>query len=162
MVVGIPALFLAVWLVLIPFSYFFSLYQVWQKSYSGLLALAILFEILSFLVPLRWFHREMFQQKRIQLKEADRLSLEIAELQRNLVENHQEDEMKALKELVEQKNARYMLIEQVPTWPVHLKTTRIFSIGNFALLVPLLSEWSGLSKPWAEFAKGVFEKMAHH
>jgi hypothetical protein len=162
MVVGVPAMFLAVWLVLIPLPYFLPLYQRWEVPYSGLLALAILFEVLSFVVPLRWFHREMFQQKRILLREADRLSVEIVEIQRNLAEGRPEDEMKALKELVEQKTGRHTLIEKVPTWPIDFKATRIFSIGNFVLLIPLVSEWTGLSKPWAEFIKGVLEKMSHH
>jgi hypothetical protein len=109
-------------------------------------------------VPLRWFHREMFQQKRILLREADRLSVEIVEIQRNLAEGRPEDEMKALKELVEQKTGRHTLIEKVPTWPIDFKATRIFSIGNFVLLIPLVSEWTGLSKPWAEFIKGGIRK----
>jgi hypothetical protein len=104
----------------------------------------------------------MFQQKKILLRQADRLSVEIVEIQRNLAESRPEDEMKALKELVEQKIAQHGLLEKVPTWPIHFKTTRIFSIGNFALLIPLVSEWAGLSKPWADFVQEVLKKLAHH
>jgi hypothetical protein len=158
MVVGIPAIFLAVWLVLIPLPYFQS-YAGWQKSYRGLLVLAIIFEALSFMVPLWWFHGEMSKQKRILLKEADELSAEIAQIQRNLVEAQSIDEMKAFKEKLEEKTARYLVIEQLPVWPIDLKTKRLFSISNIALVVPLVSEYAGLSKPWAEFVKGSLEKI---
>lgn len=161
-VVGIPAIFLAVWLVLIPHPYFLPLYGGWQKPYRWLLVLAIIFEALSFIVPLWWFHREMSKQKRILLKEADQLSAEIAEIQRNLVEGQSVDEMKAFKERLEEKTARYLVLEQVPVWPIDLKTKRLFSISNVALLVPLVSEYAGLSKPWAEFLKGSLETMGSH
>lgn len=161
MVVGIPAMFLPVWLVLIPLPYFQS-YAGWQKSYRGLLVLAIIFEALSFMVPLWWFHGEMSKQKLILLKEADELSAEIAEIQRNLVEGRSTDEMKAFREKLEEKTARCRVIEQLPVWPIDLKTKRLFSISNVALVVPLVSEYAGLSNPWAEFLKGSLEKIGSH
>jgi hypothetical protein len=153
MVVAIPAMFLAIWLLLIPLPYFHPLYHHWQRAYAGLLALTILFEMLAFLMPLRSFHREMERQKRILLREADKLAPEIAEIQRKLAEDQPADETKALKDSLADKTARYWAIEQLPAWPIDLKTKRLFRLNNVALLLPLIAEYTGLSKQWAEFLK---------
>jgi hypothetical protein len=96
--VGIPAIFLAIWSVLILFPYFHGMYAHWQKSYIGLLALAILFEVVSFISPLVWFHREMSKQKRILSREADQLSREIADLSDSLARGLGADEAKSVTE----------------------------------------------------------------
>jgi hypothetical protein len=103
----------------------------------------------------------MSKQKRTLLKEADELSAEIAQIQRNLVEAQSNDGMKAFKEKLEEKTARYLVIEQLPVWPIDVKTKRLFSISNIALVVPLVSEYAGLSKPWAEFVKGSLEQIGN-
>src|SRR5262249_6007454 len=56
-----PALFLAVWLILMDYwPVAHARYaQRWTAPYLGLLPIAIAFEILAFLVPLWFFHREM-------------------------------------------------------------------------------------------------------
>jgi hypothetical protein len=162
MIVGIPAMFLAIWLVLIPHPYFLQLYAGWREQYRWLLVLAILFEVLSFMIPLWWFHREMSRQKRLLLKEADQLSAEIAEIQRKLIEDHSTDDMKALKDRLEDKTARYLMLEELPVWPIDFKTKRLFSLSNAALLVPVVSDYLGLSKSWADFLKGSLENMGGH
>jgi len=159
---GIPAIFLAVWLVLIPHPYFLQLYAGWREPYRWFLVIAITIEVLSFIVPLWWFHREMSKQKRALLKEADELSAEIAEIQRNLVKDQSADAIKSLKERLEEKTARYLVLEQLPVWPIDFKTKRLFSISNVALLVPVVSDYAGLSKPWADLLKGSLEKMGSH
>jgi hypothetical protein len=153
MVVAIPAIFLAIWLLLIPLPYFHLLYYHWQRAYAGLLALAIVFEMLAFLIPLRSFHCEMERQKRILLQEADKLSPEIAEIQRKLAEGQPGDEAKVLRDSLADKTARYWAIEQLPAWPIDLRTKGLFSLNTVALLLPLISEYTGLSKQWAEFLK---------
>ena len=157
MVVAIPAIFLAIWLLLIPLPYFHPLYHHWQRVYAGLLALAIVFEMLAFLIPLRSFHCEMERQKRILLQEADKLSPEIAEIQRKLAEGQPGNEAKALRDSLADKIARYWAIEQLPAWPIDLRTKGLFSLNTVALLLPLISEYTGLSKQWAEFLKTMLE-----
>jgi hypothetical protein len=161
-VVGIPAIFLAAWLVLIPHPYFLSLYGHWLDQYRWLLLLAILFEVLSFVAPLLWIHREMLKQKRVLLKRADELSAEIADIQRYLEEINSADAIKDLKERLEEKISRYLVLEQLPVWPIDLKTKRLFSISNFALVLPFVTDYAGLSGPWAEFLKRLSEKMGSH
>lgn len=153
MVVGVPAIFLAIWLLLIPLPHFNPLYHHWQGAYAGLLALAIGFEMFAFLVPLRSFHRDMAGQKRLLLQEADRLAPEIAEIQRKLANGEMGDEARALKETLADKTARYWAIEQLPTWPIDQQTKRLFSLNNVALFIPLIIEYTGLSKQWTEVLK---------
>lgn len=153
MVVAIPAIFLSIWLLLFPIPYFQASYHAWQKIYAGLLALAIIFEIFAFIIPLWYFHRGMESQKHLLLQEADRLSPEIAEIQRKLSDNPTGDEAKVLKDSLADKTARYWAIEQLPEWPIDPRTKRLFSLNNIALLLPLLSEYTGLSQEWAEFLK---------
>jgi len=157
MVVAIPAIFLATWLLLIPLPYFHPFYHHWQRAYAGLLALAIVSEMLAFLIPLKSFHLEMERHKRILSQEADKLAPEIAEIQRRLAEGQPGDEAKALKDSLADKTARYWAIEQLPAWPIDLRTKRLFSLSNIALLLPLISEYTGLSKQWAEFLKAMLE-----
>jgi hypothetical protein len=159
LIAAIPAAFLAAWLALIPHPYFLPLYAHWQDQYRWLLVFAILFEVLSFIAPLLWFHREMLAQKHILLKRADELSAEIADIERQLDETGSPDSMKALKERLEEKTARYLVLEQLPTWPIDLKTKRLFSLSNLALFLPLVAEQLGLSKPWAGFLKRISETM---
>ena len=162
MIVAIPAVFLAIWLLLIPLPRFQSRYQYWQKPYAGLLALAIGVEVLAFLIPLWSFHREMEKQKRMLLEEADKLSPEIAEIQRKLAEGAPSEDMKALKESLTDKTERYRIIEELPVWPIDVRTKRLFSFNNVALLIPLMSEYTGLSKQWTEFLKATLETAGSH
>jgi hypothetical protein len=155
--VGLPAVYVAAWLVLMRLQLFAN-YQPWRDSYVGLLFLAILFEITSFIAPLWWFHREMAQQKRILLREADKLWPEIVRLQRALAGCDDPDDMKALKDRLDERTGRYSAIEQLPIWPFDLKTIRVFSFSNVALLVPFVAESSGLAGPWADFAQKLLEK----
>jgi integrase len=69
MIVALPALFLAVWLLLLPLPRFQG-YRDWRTPYASLLALAIACEMLAFFWPLWSFHREMAKQKHVLLREA--------------------------------------------------------------------------------------------
>lgn len=62
MVTAIPAMFLAAWWLLIPLRG--ERYARWRDPYLGGLAVAITLEVLAFVVPLLWFHREMVKAKR--------------------------------------------------------------------------------------------------
>jgi hypothetical protein len=156
-IVGLPAVYVAAWLVLMRLQLFKN-YHVWHDSYVGLLFLAILFEITSFIAPLWWFHREMARQKRVLLREVDKLWPKIVRLKSALADCDDPNEMKALKDRLDERTGRYSAIEQLPVWPFDLRTIRVFSLSNVALFIPLMAEWSGLAGPWAELVQKVFEK----
>ena len=56
LVIGLAATFLAIWWLIMPF---FPAYMHWRDFYLGLLAIAIVFEMLAFLAPMWSFHTEM-------------------------------------------------------------------------------------------------------
>jgi len=136
----------------------FAGYRDWRNSYIGLLFLAILFEIASFIAPLWWFHREMSRQKHILLREADKLWPEIVRLQSALADCDDPEDMKALKDRLEERTGRYSTIEQLPVWPFDLRTIRVFSFSNVALFIPFVAESSGLAGPWTELFQKLLER----
>jgi hypothetical protein len=155
MVVGIPAAFLAVWLLLIPLPQFHMRYHHWQEPYLALLVAAVCFEVLAFILPLWTFHREMLQQKRAFLRNADHLSHRIAEIQQQIVQTESEDHLVGLKTKLADMTAYARTLEELPVWPVSNRTKRIFGLNNLGLVIPLLAQYSGLSKEWADFLRGV-------
>jgi hypothetical protein len=161
-VAGIPALFIATWLMLIPLPQFQMRYQQWMRPYQGLLVLAVVFEVLSFAVPLWWFHRRMTQQKQDLLKEADKLSAEVASLQRELSGEQSPENMSILKDKIEHKTLRYVLINKIPTWPIDIQIKTVFGVSNFALFLPLIGDYLGMSKLWTDFAKDLLQKIGGH
>ena len=149
MVAGIPAVFLAAWWVLIPLRG--ERYERWRDPYLGLLAIAIVIELLAFFVPMWFFHREMAGQKGDLLREADRLSGEIASLTKELASAHGE-EATALRERLATVTERYWSLENLPTWPIDVKTRRRFRLNNVALVLPLVGKLVGSSPLWKDVA----------
>jgi hypothetical protein len=158
MIVALPAVYLAVWLLLLPLRPF-EMYGDWRTPYFWLLALAIAFEMLAFFWPLWSFHREMAKQKRVLLPEADRLSSEIADIQHRLEEGPPGDDAKALRETLADKTVRYWAIEQLPVWPISPRVKRLFSINSAALFIPFIAEITGLSKPWVDLVNGLIQRV---
>ena len=145
MVAGIPAVFLAGWLVLFPLLG--DRYEHWRRPYPVLLAIAIVLELLAFFVPMLFFHRRMEEKK----MEADRLSGEIASLSRR-VATAQGDEAKGVKERLATLNEQYAALESMPTWPVDVRTRRRFRLNNVALFLPLVGKLVGSSPLWKDVA----------
>jgi hypothetical protein len=159
---GLPAVFLAVWLVLIP-VWPSTRYDQWRDAYLGLLPLALAFEVLAFLVPMRVFHQEMVTQKHEQQRTADVRSREIADIQAELATCEDQQRRAGLKDQLAAKTQQYWDIESMPTWPVDLRTWRRFTFGNAALALPLISEYLGLggfAKQLVETLQHVFERAA--
>jgi hypothetical protein len=145
-VAAIPAVYLAVWLFLIP---------VWPRDYSGwrppyipLLALSVVFEMLAFFLPMWFFHRVMRKEKELLLETADALSERVAALEGDLAQPDQEQPRRELQERLTLMRKQYWDIENMPTRPVDTKTRRHFTLSNVALVLPLLSEAVGLTGPW--------------
>lgn len=149
MVAAIPAVFLATWWVLIPLRG--ERYERWRDPYLGLLVIAIVLELLAFIAPMWFFHREMVAQKADLLREADRLSREIASLSKQ-VASAAEDEAGRLRERMTTVTERYWALENLPTWPVDVKTRRRFRLNNLALFLPLVGKFIGESPLWQDFA----------
>ncbi len=135
MIVAIPALFLAVWWVVIPIL---ERYESWRGTYLVLLGVCVLIEVLAFISPMLAFHKTMRARKAELLLDADALSEEVAQLQSRLVSARDETERTALKEKLQPKIDRYHAIEGMPTWPVDAKIRRRFTINNAVLIAPMV------------------------
>lgn len=159
-IAGIPAAFVAIWLMLIGFTGFHQRYAHWQEPYGYLLLLAMAFEMAAFVVPLLSFHRGMHEQHGQLQREADRLSSQIAEVQRQLTLAEGGKDLAALKDSLENLSARYWSIEHLPHWPVSRSTRRLFGFGNVGLLIPLLTEYLGLPAVWIELLQNLLTNRA--
>jgi len=147
MVVAIPCVYIAVWWFLIPLL---PQYRHWRTPYLGLLAVGLLIEILSFLLPMWVFHLIMQRQKLKSLAEADELSKKIAELENRLLSADARETSDLQKQLDFQRE-KYWEIEHMPIWPVDAATRRRFTINNLFLFLPFLSDLVSLSAPWKRF-----------
>ena len=160
-IAGLPALFLAVWLILISFDLFpvVEQYKQWTGPYAGLLVLAVAIEMMAFIWPLWGVHCQMQTQKKALLKEADALSVEITVIQSNLAGDADPTIRDRLKSELSYKLERWRALEELPVWPIDQKTKRRFAVNNIILLLPAIGQYTGLSQQAAEHLKhliGIF------
>jgi hypothetical protein len=154
-VAGLPATFVAVWVLVISLggrNSFGEHYRPFLNEYLWLLALAILFEVLVFLLPLLSIHLIMKKQKEeVLLAEADRLSIlsEAAQAQREAEGKEDRDTGQwQVARLVE----RYKDLEQTPTWPIDASIRRRFTLRNVGLLVPFAGYLVGQAPFWQKIS----------
>ena len=161
MVVALPAVFLAVWLLIIQFGD--TRYSVWRTPYAVLLIINIMVEILVFVVPLLSFNRMMVTEKQKQLEEADHLSKEIALVEHQLTREQDVHKRELIKDRLSSMTKEYWDIENLPIWPVSKRTKKLFKRNNFTLLIPLLIDMVGRTSigkaSWWHDASGIVEKI---
>jgi len=145
MVLAIPCVYIAIWWFIIPFL---PHYSHWRNPYLGLLAVALILEILSFFVPMWIFHQIMQAQKIKYLSEADELSKEIVALENRILHSSDPSEISDLQKQLDLQREKYWEIEQMPTWPVDAQTRRKFTINNLLLFLPFVSDFIRTSQPW--------------
>jgi len=148
MIVAIPCLYIAVWWFIIPLL---PWYSHWRNPYLGLLAVGLIFEILSFLVPMWIFHLIMQEQKIKSLGEADELSKKIVELENRILMAADPRETNDLQKQLDFQQQKYWEIEHMPTWPVDAQTRRKFTVNNLLLFLPFFSDLVRTSAPWKKF-----------
>ena len=162
-ILGLPAAFLAIWSVLIPAWPDLEVrtrYLRWAHPYLGLLGVAIVIEMLAFVVPLWWIHREMRSQKHRLLSEADRLGQRIQDLRAQIAQAKTDDERKSFTEELKFAKQQFWNIERMPEWPIDISVFRKFTFGNAALILPLIAESAGIHEKWVELLSGAFGKMS--
>lgn len=146
MITAIPAVFLATWWFLFPL--WPRDYSHWEQAYLALLIIAILIEILAFIIPVWSFHRIMLREKERWLEKADGLSNDISELQ-FLSESDLPSETKnSSPEKIEALKKHYWLIENMTTWPVDINTKKRFRFNNLLLFIPLFGDIAKRSLDW--------------
>jgi hypothetical protein len=131
---SLPAIFLTAWVLLMLLR---GQYRGYLNQYLWLLPVAILAEVLVFVLPMLSVHASMREQRKAFLARADRLSRAIETTQARLEDTGLEgrDAVKRqLTELVE----RYQTLEKTPTWPVDRSIRRRFTLQNLGLLLPFV------------------------
>jgi hypothetical protein len=141
MIAGLPAIVIAVWVVvfsLSPAAGYVYLGYHYRSLFLWLLPPAILFEVLAFILPMRSMHRVMTTQKEAILwRKADQLSRIITAQQARLdgeSATSRQDGEPHLPDLVD----RYQILEKAPTWPIDRSIRRRFTLHNLALMLPLV------------------------
>lgn len=125
---ALPALFLAIWWVLIGVvPSFADLYARWRTPYLIMFVIVLITEVLAFFGPLWSFHQAMQVQKIKLLEEADKLGQDIASMKKDLATGTSSGKADALKAQLEAMQQRYKTIQDMPTWPVDTST-----LGKFA------------------------------
>lgn len=162
-ILALPAAFLAIWSMVIPAWPDVEMrtrYMRWMHPYLGLLGVVVLFEILAFVVPMWWIHREMRSQKDALLAEADRLGERIQSLRDQILDATTAADRKALNEELSVATEQYWNIERMPEWPIDVPVVRKFTFGNAALILPFVAEIAGIHEKWVEMVSGALGKIS--
>lgn len=153
MTASLPAIFLAVWVLLISLvgsNHLLEAYRSYLDQYLWLLPLAILFEILVFVLPMNSVHAIMKSQKeRTFLAEADRLSPAIAAAYASL-DSQGGTELEAARQRLTLLTEHYQELEKAPTWPVDPSIRRRFTWRNLGLLIPFAGYIVGQMPFWQQ------------
>ena len=144
-VAGLPAVFLASWIAVFTLSSWLDpagSVSRYLGQYVWLLAVAILVEILAFVLPMLSVHGLMAAYKQAKLlPEADALSRSIASTIDPATTEPPDDPMQRFREL-----------EDAPTWPVDRRIRRRFTLRNLALLLPQLGTVLGQKELFAQIS----------
>jgi hypothetical protein len=159
LVAAVPATYLVVWLVLEAVSSGKGLAALYDWSAAAswwLVAVAILAEILTFVVPMRSIHSIMRAEKEGELwRECDRLSRQIEEIRGRLREanvSDRQDQESQLAAMI----GRFEALEAIPTWPMDTTIRRRFTLGNLGLLLPFVGYAVGSTSSIWDRLSGLF------
>lgn len=141
MLLAVPAAFLGIWWVAIPF--YGERYAGWRDTYVALLAFVLVCELLAFFLPLRSFHLVLKDEKQRLLAEADELGHEALEIQRRLRHTPDKSEVDRLEDRLTRLTRRYQAIEKMPTWPVSARVRRRLTVNHVILLIPVIAQLLG-------------------
>jgi hypothetical protein len=138
LLVAIPVVFLLVWSLLF-LTPALAAYESWRPWYLVLLTLTICLGWATFYAPLRSAHEAMRRQKRDSLFTADSMiAPQIVKGRGDLEQDLKPDRRSALRDRVDQLTISYREIERMPTWPLDRSMRRHITLGNIAVLVPLV------------------------
>jgi hypothetical protein len=140
-ILGLAALFLIVWWVLIGLSPYLARHnEAWRTPYLVFFFVVLLAEMLAFALPLWSFHLELEAQRRDLLLLADKLSQRIAAQQTHLVMNPSSEHARELKEQQVALTDYYWAIQRMPTWPISTGVWWRLLLSTLGLLLPLAAQ----------------------
>lgn len=145
MVTALPVLFFAFWILITPVwstiapeaSLEFATH--WKNTYLVFLFISLGIEVVAFILPLWFFHREMSHQKHDMQSRVDELSATLSKLQRDITTQERlQDNGEERTQLVEQ----IALLENLPTWALAPEVRQRFAWGNLACFSPFVMQIS--------------------
>ena len=149
---SLPAIFLAVWVLLFSLggpNPLWGGYGAYLDQYLLLLVLAVLFEVLVFILPMNSIHAVMKAQKESRfLPEADRLFPATAMPQAGLDNQPNAGADAARQRVIE----KYKELEEAPTWPVDSSIRRRFTLRNLGFLIPFAGYFVGHMQFWQQLS----------
>lgn len=152
---SLPAIFLGIWVLLISLGGAIRILgdlRPYLDQYIWLLPLAILFEVLAFVLPMSSIHGVMKRQKENDLlARADRLSPIIAAAQADM-DIQDSENWELSKQRLNQLTERYEELEKAPTWPIDQSIRRRFTLRNFGFLVPFVGYALGHTSFWQQIS----------
>ena len=150
LVLAIPAVFLVAWsVVLMVPTWATDTHSDWRATYLALVGIAICLELFGFVAPLWRAHRSMKDQKNRALFDVDAvLGPRIMEARTELTHDLDVDRRTALRDQLEELTRSYREIETMPTWPVDRSVYRRLTLGNLALIIPLIAQLTAAAADW--------------
>ncbi|MDB9466290.1 hypothetical protein [Dolichospermum circinale] len=147
-IASIPAFFISIWWLIISLlsklGYFIPVQTLeWKEKAILLLPLAVLFEVLVFILPMYKFHVIMSEFKTELLNKSDRAIQQITDMKLQLLKIQKEEEFNLVESKISELNERYRIYDRMNTWPVSLKTKELFAVNNLFLIMPVLFKHSG-------------------
>lgn len=140
--------YLGIW----PLTDFFETnYAHWVGPYRVLLATVVAFSFLAFILPLRWFHQRMREQKRQFVAEADRAAAEALSIREASRSTDDEQSRRALEAKVEHLTHWYHEVQAMPTWPVDRRIRKRFTSNQVLVMLPLVLKALSLDDTWTAF-----------
>jgi hypothetical protein len=149
---SIPAIFFVAWWWLAPL---WPGSSAWRHNLLGGLVVAIVFEVLVFVLPMLSIHATMREQKAELVSRADLLSRTIISLQTRLSDLGSADQRQGVKEQIADLTEEYQRVQRVPTWPIDSSIRRRFSLNNLALFLPLLGHAIGGTAVWEQLSEAL-------
>jgi hypothetical protein len=152
---SLPAIFLGAWVLALSLaggSRLLRGYQPYLGQYLWLLPLAMLFEILVFVLPMRSVHTIMKSRKEhTYLPVVDKLSAGIAAAEASLDDPATTDQ-DAIRQRMALLTEHYQELESIPTWPVSRSILRRFTLRNVGLLIPFVGYIIGNLPFWQQIS----------
>jgi len=142
---AVLAVYLGGWWLVFPHI---EHYQDWEQPYAGLFFVSIAFEVIAFVLPLLWFHRQMTARKRELLGDADEYARTVVALRAEWLNATDDVHRATLTSRSDYLTNRYEEIQRFPTWPVDIGVRRRFAVNNLVVVVPILLRLLGLSDGW--------------
>lgn len=136
LIISVPAIYLAGWLIVIPT---FSQYAAYVWYFYGLLVLVFVLAVITFALPLYAVHLGMLRQRAKLLEPLYELGARIDGLSQALREEARTgsaDRLDQLREEQETLAGIYQATSDIPSWPFDRSLLHKFSISQ---LIPLLS-----------------------